>query len=157
MRRLQTQIDERRQPRTKVSLSQLIERHLGLAELDETTRRTYLGYVRNHIEPLLGQVKVGAVDADILDSYYAELRRCRHHCDRRPFTEHRTKTPHECDVRCRLHECRPLGASTFRQIHFILSGAFRQALRWKWVSVNPMPTGKPPAVPKPNPRPPTAA
>lgn len=157
VRRLQTQVDERRQPRTNANLSQLIKRHLELAELDETTRRTYLGYVRNHIEPLIGQVKVGAVDAHVLDSYYAELRRCRRHCDRRPFTEHRTKTIHECDTRCRPHECRPLGASTIRQIHFILSGAFRQALRWKWVSVNPMPTGKPPAAPRPNPRPPTAA
>ncbi|TDD29993.1 GntR family transcriptional regulator [Kribbella turkmenica] len=156
IRRLQSQVDERRQPRTNASLSQLIERHLELAELDETTRRTYRGYVRNHIEPLIGHVKVGAVDADVLDSYYAELRRCRHHCDRRPFTEHRTKTQHECDQRCRSHECRPLGASTVRQIHFILSGAFRQAVRWKWVSVNPMPTGKPPSAPKPNPRPPTA-
>lgn len=157
IRRLQTQVDERRQPRTNASLSQLIERHLELAELDETTRRTYLGYVRSHIEPLIGQVEVGAVDADVLDSYYAELRRCRRHCDRRPVTEHRTKTPHECDARCRPHECRPLGSSTIRQIHFILSGAFRQAVRWKWVSVNPMPTGKPPSAPKPNPRPPTAA
>ncbi|TCC64747.1 GntR family transcriptional regulator [Kribbella pittospori] len=156
IRRLQSQVDERRQPRTNASVSQLIERHLELAELDETTRRTYRGYVRNHIEPLIGHVKVGAVDADVLDSYYAELRRCRHHCDRRPFTEHRTKTQHECDQRCRPHECRPLGASTVRQIHFILSGAFRQAVRWKWVSVNPMPTGKPPSAPKPNPRPPTA-
>ncbi|ONI67060.1 site-specific integrase [Kribbella sp. ALI-6-A] len=156
IRRLQTQVDERRQPRTNASLSQLIERHLKIAELDETTLRTYRGYVRNHLDPLIGHVKVGAVDADVLDSYYAELRRCRRHCDRRPFIEHRTKTAHECDHRCRPHECRPLGASTIRQIHFILSGAFRQAVRWKWISVSPMPTGKPPSAPRPNPRPPTA-
>jgi integrase len=51
----------------------------------------------------------------------------------------------------------PLASSTIRQIHFILSGAFRQAVRWKWVSVNPMPTAQPPAAPTPNPTPPSAA
>jgi integrase len=157
MRRLQTQVDERRQPRTNATVSQLIERHLDLVDLEETTVRTYRGYMKHHIVPLIGHVKVGAVEADLLDSYYAELRRCRRHCDRRPFTEHRTDRPHECDPRCKPHECRPLGASTIRQIHFILSGAFRQAVRWKWVSVNPMPTAQPPAAPTPNPTPPSAA
>ncbi len=153
----QTQVDERRQPRTNATVSQLLERHLGLVDLEETTVRTYRGYVKHHIAPLIGHVKVGAVEADLLDSYYAELRRCRRHCDRRPFTEHRTDRPHACDHRCKLHECRPLGASTIRQIHFILSGAFRQAVRWKWVSVNPMPTAQPLAAPTPNPTPPSAA
>jgi integrase len=156
MRRLQTQIDERRQPRTHATVSQLVERHLDLVDLEETTVRTYRGYVKHHVNALIGHIKVGAVEADLLDSYYAELRRCRKHCDRRPFTEHRTERVHECDARCKPHECQPLGASTIRQIHFILSGAFRQAVRWKWVAVNPMPTAKPPAAPKPNPRPPSA-
>ncbi|MFG1820700.1 hypothetical protein ACGFIF_43575 [Kribbella sp. NPDC049174] len=57
IRRLQSQVDERRQPRTNASLSQLIDRHLELAELDETTLRTYRGYVRNHIEPLIGKLR----------------------------------------------------------------------------------------------------
>ncbi|GAB3837772.1 hypothetical protein GCM10028799_77360 [Kribbella italica] len=157
IRRLQTLVDERRQPRTNASVSALVERHLDLAQLDETTARTYRGYFRNHIQPIIGHIKVGAVDADLLDPYYAELRRCRLHCDRQRFIEHRTARPHECDDRCHPHVCRPLGAATIRQIHFILSGAFQQAVRWKWVGVNPMPTGKPPAAPKPNPRPPTAA
>ena len=62
---------------------------------------------------------------------------------------------HECDERCRQHVCTPLGNATIRQIHFILSGAFKRAVRWRWVSLNPMAQAEPPA-PKPNPRPPSA-
>jgi integrase len=60
---------------------------------------------------------VGALDADPFDSFYRELRRCREHCDRQKYIEHRTSGDHACDGRCRPHSCTPLGASTIRQIH----------------------------------------
>jgi len=42
------------------------------------------------------------VDIETLDSLYAELRRCRIHCDRsRGLVDHRTRREHECDERCR--------------------------------------------------------
>lgn len=156
LRRLQVQVDERRQPRTNATVRQLVERHLELARLEETTARRYHGLLKNHIEPLIGSEKVGRIDADILDSFYAELQRCRLHCDRRPFIEHRTDKPHVCDARCAQHVCRPLAASSVRQIHFILSGAFKRAVRWKWVSTNPIKDADPPPAPTPNPEPPTA-
>ncbi len=53
--------------------------------------------------------------------------------------------------------CRPLGASTIRQIHFILSGALKRAVRWRWISTNPSTQAEPPALPKPHPLPPTAS
>ena len=157
MRRLQVQVDERRQSRTSATVGELVTRHLELARLEETTARGYRGHVKNHILPLIGDTKVGAVDADVLDSFYAELLRCRLHCDRKPFIEHRTTRPHDCDATCRPHVCKPLSASSVRQIHFILSGAFKRAVRWKWVATNPIKTGEPPAAPHPNPNPPTAA
>lgn len=157
LRRLQVQVDERRQPRTNTTVKELVTRHLELARLEPTTERGYRGHYRNHILPLIGDVKVGAIDADVLDSFYAELQRCRLHCDRRPFIEHRTTRPHDCDSRCHNHECQPLSASSVRQIHFILSGAFKRAVRWQWVATNPIKTGEPPAAPRPNPQPPTAA
>ena len=52
---------------------------MELAELDQSTLDTYRGYVKKHIRPLLGSKKVGQLDADVLDSFYAELRRCREH------------------------------------------------------------------------------
>ena len=127
-----------------------------MATLDESTLATYLGYAAKHIRPLIGQRKVGSLNAGLFDSFYAELRRCRDHCDRPSYTEHRTDRVHSCDNRCRPHECRPLAASTIRQIHHILSGALRRAVRWRWIGTNPIDQAEPPAQPKPNPRPPTA-
>jgi hypothetical protein len=80
--------------------------------------------VRNHISPLLGHLKVGQLDAEVLDSFYAELRRCRAHCSGRRQVDHRRSGPHECDHRCGPHECRPLGPTTVRHMRFILSGPF---------------------------------
>lgn len=156
LRRLLVEVDESRQPRTNASVTELVKRHLDLARLEETTLRRYRGLLENHIAPLIGGKPVGKIEANLLDSFYAELQRCRLHCDRKPFMEHRTDRKHECDARCRQHECNPLAASSVRQIHFILSGAFKRAVRWKWVSTNPIKTADPPAVPPPDPDPPTA-
>ena len=155
--RLLVEVDERRNPRTNATVGQLLDRHLEMAELDHSTLETYRGYVKKHIRPLLGSKKVGVLDADVLDSFYAELRRCREHCAGRKEIDHYTREPHTCNERCGPHVCRPLSASSVRQIHFILSGALRRAVRWKWVAANPMADADPPAPPKPSPQPPTAA
>jgi len=155
MRRLAGQVDERRHPRTNATVSHLLDKHFELVTLERSTRATYVGYADKHIRPLIGAVKVGALDADTFDSFHAELRRCRDHCDGRPYTDHRTSWAHDCDVRCHPHECRPLGAATIRQIHFILSSALKRAVRWRWLATNPIVQAEPPAAPKPNPQPPT--
>jgi len=82
------------------------------------------------VRPLLGHLQVGKLDGETLDSFYAILRRCRAHCDGRPFVEHRTAGEHTCDAKCRPHTCRPLAASSVRQVHFCLSGALKRAVRW---------------------------
>jgi integrase len=143
-----------RNPRTNATVNQLLDRYFAMVDAEQTTTRTYVGYARKHIRPLLGELKVGAVDGDVLDSFYAELRRCRQHCGGRRYVEHWTSRPHECDGRCGRHQCTPLAASTIRQIHFILSGAYKRAVRWRWVATNPVRQAEPPAAPTPNPRPP---
>jgi integrase len=40
-------------------------------------------------------------------------------------------------------------------MHFVLSGAYKRAVRWRWVSVSPIAQAEPPAAPTPNPAPPT--
>jgi integrase len=155
--RLASQVAERRNPRTSATIDQLLERYLAQFDGSPNTQTLYEGYVRNHISLFLGRLKVGDLDADILDSFYAELRRCRTHCAGKRTIQHRTKRPHDCDDRCGPHTCRPLGASTVRHMHFILSGAYRKAVRWRWVAVSPIPQAEPPAAPKPNPQPPTPA
>jgi len=155
--RLLNEVNERRNPRTSSTVTQLLRRYLDQWAGERTTLKTYRHYVGNHVEPLIGHVKVGTLDADMLDSFYAELRRCRVHCSgkARGQVDHRTKRPHTCDSRCRAHKCKPLGSSSIRQIHFILSGAYKKAVRWRWVAISPIAQAEPPAAKKPNPSPPS--
>lgn len=153
--RLVNQVNERRHPRTNATVSQLLDRYLGSFDGAFSTVNNYRNLRKNHVEPFIGHVRIGALDADILDSLYAELRRCRSHCTG-PFTEHRTDQSHQCDARCRPHKCLPLGRSGIRQIHWMLSGAFRSAMRWKWVGANPVSDAEPGRPPATNPQPPTA-
>lgn len=151
---LVNEVYENRHPRTEARLRQLIERYLDDFEGAWSTRNNYRSLWEKHVEPFLGDKKVGEIDADILDSLYRELRRCRDHCSHR-FVQHRTARAHECDQRCRWHGCKPLGVSGRRQIHWLLSGAFSAARRWKWVTDNPVSDAKPAAPPVPKPTPPT--
>jgi hypothetical protein len=155
--RLLAEVAAKRSPRTSATVDQLLERYLDQFAGSPTTLDLYRTHVRNHISPVLGDVKVGQLDAEILDSFYGELRRCRRRCSGRRTIEHRVAEPHECTERCVPHQCKPLAPTTIRHIHFILSGAYKRAVRWRWLTVNPMAQAEPPPAPKPNPRPPTAA
>jgi integrase len=88
--RLLNQVDEKRQPRTNATVNQLLDRHFELGTWEWSTRATYVGYADKHIRPLIGGVQVGALDAGVFDSFYAELRRCRDHCGRKRYIDHRT-------------------------------------------------------------------
>ncbi|MEU4295421.1 hypothetical protein AB0E63_44995 [Kribbella sp. NPDC026596] len=46
------------------------------AKLGIKTRNNYRSQADKHIVPCIGHQKVRAVDADIADSFYSELRRC---------------------------------------------------------------------------------
>ena len=155
--RLLSQVAEKRNPRTNATVDQLLERYLDQFVGSPNTLELYRTHVRNHIAPCLGHVKIGQLGAETLDSFYGELRRCRRRCAGRRAIDHRVAEPHECDDRCVRHQCKPLASTTIRHIHFILSGAFKRAVRWRWLSVNPMAQAEPPPAPKPNPQPPTSA
>ncbi|MFC7342078.1 tyrosine-type recombinase/integrase [Saccharopolyspora griseoalba] len=155
--RLLNEVNERRTPRTSAPVKQLLKRYLDQHfEGEPSTRQQYRDYVRKHIAPFIGDEPVGRIDADILDSLYAELRRCREHCTNKRRIDHRTSRKHECDERCRPHQCKPLGATAIRQIHYLLSGAYKRAVRWGWVSKNPTIDVDPPASPPADPSPPSA-
>lgn len=53
------------------------------------------------------------LDAELLERFYARLRRCNK----------------LCSGRAKDHDCRPLSASTVRQVHFIIRGALDRAVR----------------------------
>ncbi|MFI9383876.1 tyrosine-type recombinase/integrase [Kutzneria sp. NPDC052558] len=153
--RLINQVNEQRNPRTKASVDQLMDRYLELLDVDTNTRKSYEGYINNHIRPLLGKLPVGKLDGETLDSFYKVLRTCRVHCGGKKFIQHRTKRPHECDARCKQHECDPLATSSIRQVHWCLSGALKRAVRWRWISINPLDQAEPPKAATPDPHPPT--
>jgi hypothetical protein len=134
-RRLVDRVREQRQPRTDVTLGELLDRHLALVHASDTTRRSYRYTVTKHLRPLLGHLGLAAVTPEVLDYFYAELRRCRDHC-RHPQHGHR---------------CRPLGPATVRKIHYLVSGAYRRAARWGWIDRSPTPDADPPPAPHPEP------
>jgi len=154
--KLLNQVDERRNPRTIATVDQLLDRYLETLDVSRTTHRMYTRYLEKHVRPFVGRLKAGAVDAEVLDSLYRELRRCRVHCTDRTGVDHRTPREHGCDERCRPHTCRPLSSTTIRHVHFVLRSAFEKGVRWRWLSVNPVHFASPPAALLPDPRPPTA-
>ncbi|MBW0092086.1 tyrosine-type recombinase/integrase [Pseudonocardia sp. KRD-184] len=155
-RRLVHQVDERRNPRTKATVNQLMDRYLELLDVEETTLDRYEQTIRVHIRPLLGHLPLAKLDGETLDNHQAILRRCRAHCDGRPFVEHAADGPHQCSEKCRPHVCRPLATSTIRKVHFCLSGALGRAVRWRWITVNPLDQAEPPRGGRSDPNPPTS-
>lgn len=156
MRRLATQVDERRNPRTSATVTQLLDRYLEALDVGYSTQRMYTRYLELHVRPFIGHMKAGAVDSEVLDSLYREMRRCRTHCTTKKGTDHRTPREHECDERCRPHACSPLSPTTVRHVHFVLNAAFEKGVRWRWLSVNPVEFASPPPPKSPDPQPPTA-
>lgn len=153
--RLQSEVDDRRNPRTNATVTQLMDRYLDMLDVEDTTRAGYEGITRLHINPLLGELAVGRVDGEILDSFYAELRRCRKHCDGKRAVEHRTQRDHVCDHRCGPHQCRPMSNSSVRHAHNLLNGAFTRAVRWRWIGSNPVRQAEPPPTARTDPQPPS--
>lgn len=156
--RLVAQADKQQTATTNVRLGHAITEWLRTAELDDGTREMYRGYYRRNIEPVLGHEPLNKVTARVLETFYAELRRCRARCDGEPYIEHRSEGLHDCNAeKCQPHVCRPLAASTVRQIHSIISGTLSAAVRWEWTSSNPAKVAQKPKQKPPEPDPPTPA
>jgi integrase len=153
--RLLRQVDEKRNPRTKATVNQLLDKYLSVLNVEATTRDSYESITRNHIRPLLGDLALGRIDGEVLDSFYNQLRTCRAHCRGRKYVEHVADGEHDCDDRCQPHQCRPLADSSLRKIRALLSGAGKRAVRWGWLGVNPFDQTEPIAVFRPDPQPPT--
>lgn len=154
--RLLAEIDERRNARTKATVNQLLDKYFELLSVDTNTRENYESLARNHIRPLLGDVSVGRIDGEVLDSFYKQLRTCRARCRGRKYIKHRTNRDHECDNRCKQHECKGLANGSLRKIHAVLMGAGKRGVRWRWYGVNPFEQADPLPAARPEPTPPTA-
>jgi integrase len=110
--RLLHEVDERRNPKTRATVNQLLDRYLETLDVEPTTRTRYEGIIRNHLRPALGPLPLSKLDGDILDRFFGQLRRCRERCNgRTKHVKHRTQREHECDEQCVVVPRRPLSVS----------------------------------------------
>jgi hypothetical protein len=82
--RLMSQVDEQRNPRTRATVNQMLDRHLEMLDVEETTLDSYESFVRNHIRPLIADVPLGRINGETLDSFRRARRGevCALHWDR---------------------------------------------------------------------------
>ncbi len=106
--RFLNQVDEKRSPRTRATLNQLLDRWLEVVDIEPTTRMGYENKLNKHVRPVLGKLPFGRLDAETLESFYATLRRCRDWCGGKAYVKHRVNGKHTCTAKCRSHVCKPL-------------------------------------------------
>ncbi|MEU4739746.1 tyrosine-type recombinase/integrase [Actinosynnema sp. NPDC023658] len=155
--RLLNQVDERRAPRTTATINMLMDRYEEHLKVDRSTEIGYRRNIRLHIRPLLGHLQLGKhLHGETWDSFNATLKQCSKHCGGKgKFIEHRKAGDHECTDKCKVHVCEGLSDSTIRKIYSCLSGAMKLALRWGWITVNPLDVATQPKAPKSKPNPPS--
>jgi len=162
---------EHRGSRTR-TVGELVERWLEWRQqvrpISLVTVANYRGAIDRYIVPALGRAKVGEVDAATIDTLYARVRahggRCRH-CWTRirrgepPLRAGERYWPRPADEEVHERDCArgwPVSASAVREVHSVLSGAFRQAVVWGWATHNPAKLATPPAAGKAQVSPPDA-
>ena len=150
------EVDERRNARTKATVNQLLDRYFELLKAEPNTQENYESLARNHIRPLIGDLSVGKIDGELLDSFYKECRKCRAHCRGRKYIQHRTNREHTCNEKCKPHKCKGLADGSLRKIHAVLMGAGKRGVRWRWFGVNPFEQADPLPAARPEPKPPSA-
>lgn len=158
LNRLVAEAEKARRPSSVVSLAHAIDEWLKVSEHEDSTRETYIGYIERTIRPALGSMAISKISVRHLESLYAELRRCRARCSGKPYIEHKADGKHDCaEAECKPHKCKPMAASTVRQIHSIISGALSAAVRWDWLETNPARLAQRPRQKPPEPDPPSPA
>jgi hypothetical protein len=75
--KLLNQVDEQRHPRTKILVRQLIEKWFEVEDHEDSTRERYVGLNRKYIDPVFGSMQAAKLDAELLETFYARLRKCR--------------------------------------------------------------------------------
>jgi len=58
-----------KRPDSRVTVGELLERYLEVADLDLSTRRTYEGYIGRTILPALGATELRKVRGPVLDTF----------------------------------------------------------------------------------------
>jgi integrase len=145
------------------TVAELIERWFRWRQqvrpISPVTLANYRGAIDRYILPTLGRAKVQQVDPSTIDALYEHVRarggKCRH-CWQRvrrgipPLRVGERYRPRPgADEEVHRLDCTkgwPLSASAVREVHTVLSGAFKQALVWGWTAHNPVKQATAPSV-----------
>ncbi len=155
---------EHRGSRTR-TVGELVERWFTWRQqvrpISPVTVANYRGAIDRYILPALGRAKVREVDAATLDALYAQVRahggKCRLCWQRIRRREpplragERYRPQPDADEQVHEPDCTrgwPLSASAVREVHTVLSGAFKQAVAWGWAGHNPAKLATAPAAGK---------
>ncbi len=137
--RLQTQVDEKRHPRSGVTVGELLEQWMEVARHETSTAERYADLIRVYLQPTFGSMPAGKLDAELLERFYGRLLRCRKLCS---------------GAKRRGHTCEPLAPNTVRKIHFVVRSALALGVRWRHLGVNEAAIAQPPAFEPHDPDPP---
>jgi integrase len=134
-RRLVTEVGDGEHVGTDATFGQLLDRWLDLNAPDwsPATAREHRSIVERRLKPVLGATPVTRVTTAGLDSLYGQLRRAGGRGGR------------------------PLAPASVRRIHVVVHAALAQAVRWKWLRVNPASAASPPRVERSEIEPPSPA
>jgi integrase len=152
---------ERRDGRSR-TIGELVERWLEWRQqvrpISPVTVANYRGAINRYIIPNLGRAMIHEVDAATLDTLYARVRATGGKCRVCWKRIRRGEPALRAGVRYRprpgadeaVHEpdCArgwPVSASAVREVHSVLSGAFKQAVVWGWTPNNSARLATPPA------------
>jgi integrase len=152
---------EQRGSRTR-TVTELVERWLEWRQqvrpISPVTVANYRGAIDRYITPNLGRANLHEVDAATLDTLYARVRATGGKCRVCWKRIRRGEPALRAGVRYRprpgaeeaIHEpdCAhgwPVSASAVREVHSVLSGAFKQAVVWGWTTHSPARLATPPA------------
>ena len=89
-------------------LTELVDGHIRRHEGSPTTLIAYRSILKTHIAPTIGRLPVVDIDPAILDRFY----------------EHLTND-------------KKVSSSRVHQVHAVIRGALRRAVRWGWITSNP--------------------
>jgi hypothetical protein len=146
--RLLNRVDEQRHPTSTITVGQVLDRWLEVAELEESTKERYEQLVRDYLKPTFGTVAAHRLSAEAVELFYARLRVCSQLCEGR---RNGKKDPATGAV----HTCVPLANWSRRKIHYVLRPALQRAVRWGYLTSNPLDAVQPPPEDEPDPDPPS--
>ena len=142
--KLLRQVDEQKHPRGDLTVVDVINKWIAVAD-PKQARRTKVRrdqLVRDYIAPRFGNLKASKLTAEHLENYYALLQTCKSNVALR--VNHRAAS----------HLCEKLSNSSVRQIHFILTAAFKRAVKWGYLDASAPALAEPPAFEQGKPSPP---